>query len=172
MLPSIDDLNPLGSAAFCGALEPLFEGAPRFVALLSARRPYRSYDELLRLAQEAARNLPEDEQVELVNSHPRIGARPADVSPMSHREQGYDRGSASGDDEVQEALDRLNEAYERRFGFRFVVHVAGRPRAAIVPLIERSLGRERQEELRRALADVFAIARDRLQGLTGSEERA
>jgi 2-oxo-4-hydroxy-4-carboxy--5-ureidoimidazoline (OHCU) decarboxylase len=41
------------------------------------------------------------------------------------------------------------------------VFVAGRPRAALVPVLEAALEADRAAELRRALIDVVAIARDR-----------
>jgi 2-oxo-4-hydroxy-4-carboxy-5-ureidoimidazoline decarboxylase len=59
-------------------------------------------------------------------------------------------------------LARLNEAYERKFGFRFVVFVNQRPKAALVPVLESRLLRPRAEELKTALADIVAIAEDRL----------
>ena len=61
----------------------------------------------------------------------------------------------------------LNDAYERIFGFRFVVFVAGRPRSEIVPILERSLRDDRVAELRRGLDDVVYIAADRLRTLRG-----
>ena len=100
-------------------------------------------------------------------SHPRIGAPPAEVSALSYREQGYDREQA----EAIEALGPLNDAYEARFGFRYVIFVAGRPRSAIVPLLQGALDEEPDAERVRGVADVVAIARARAQGL-GMEEDA
>ena len=60
---------------------------------------------------------------------------------------------------VQAALDELNARYEERFGFRFVVFVAGRPRAAIVPLMEAALDADRDAEVDRALRDVVGDRR-------------
>ena len=40
--------------------------------------------------------MPEDEQIELVDAHPRLGAPPASVSAASFVEQGYDRDAAAG----------------------------------------------------------------------------
>ena len=82
-------------------------------------------------AEAIALAMPEDEQIELIDAHPRLGAPPASVSAMSFREQGYDRDTT----EAIADLDRLNPAYEAQFGFRFCVFVAGRPRAALVPVI-------------------------------------
>ena len=111
--------------------------------------------------------MPEDAQIELLDSHPRIGAQPGTVSDLSYREQGY--GLERGTAELHARLDRLNEAYERKFGFRFVIFVAGRPRSAIAKIMEQRLEGEREEEKRRALRDVLAIARDRAHKL-GEEE--
>jgi 2-oxo-4-hydroxy-4-carboxy-5-ureidoimidazoline decarboxylase len=71
---------------------------------------------------------------------------------------------------VQEELDRLNAAYERRFGFRFVIFVAGRPRSEIIPVMKRRLRRGARAELNTALNEVVAIAEDRWRTLHGEEE--
>jgi 2-oxo-4-hydroxy-4-carboxy--5-ureidoimidazoline (OHCU) decarboxylase len=166
-MKTIEELNELDAAAFAVAVSPLFEGAPRFVQRLADARPFESEEDLVDSARATAREMPEDEQIELLDAHPRIGADPATVSDMSRREQAT--GAADPDLEawVGEELTALNEAYETRFGFRFVVFVAGRPRADIIPLLERSLQADRDEELRRGLDDVVLIASDRMEGLRG-----
>ncbi len=143
--------------AFAAEVGALFEDAPRFLARLAAARPFASPDALFEAAERIALSMPEDEQVELIDAHPRLGAPPRSVSVASFREQGYDRDTV----DAIEALGRLNDAYEARFGFRYCVFVAGRPRAALVPELEAALGRDRTTELERALRDVVAIARDR-----------
>ncbi len=140
-------------------LEALFENAPRFVERLAGGE-YASWEELLTRGEQLARTLPGDEQLELIDGHPRIGALPSTVSATSYREQGYDRDPGTA--EVQSRLDRLNDEYEARFGFRFVVFVNGRSRSAIADLMEQRLAAPREEEQLRALGDVLAIARNRL----------
>jgi 2-oxo-4-hydroxy-4-carboxy--5-ureidoimidazoline (OHCU) decarboxylase/GNAT superfamily N-acetyltransferase len=68
---------------------------------------------------------------------------------------------------ADEELAMLNELYEQRFGFRYVIFVAGRPRDAIVPLLEHALVNDREVELRRAVDDAIYIAGDRLRRLRG-----
>ena len=140
-------------------LEVLFENAPRFVERLEAME-FASWDDVLTRGEELARTLPEEEQLELIDGHPRIGARPSSVSATSFREQGYDRDPGTA--ELQDRLDRLNDAYEARHGFRFVVFVNGRSRAEIANVMATHLEADRDGELSRALTDVFAIARSRL----------
>jgi 2-oxo-4-hydroxy-4-carboxy-5-ureidoimidazoline decarboxylase len=90
---------------------------------------------------------------------------------MSYREQGYHAEAAANladeaareRDRVAAELDRLNHEYEARFGFRYCVFVAGRPRAALLPDMEAALLADRGAELDRALDAVVDIARDRAQ---------
>ena len=97
-------------------------------------------------------------------------------------EQGFDRDAAdaASADAAQAAaadarhvaaeLARLNDAYEARFGFRFVVFVAGRPRSAIVPLLAAALDAGRAAERDRGLRDVIAIGAARAARLGLPEE--
>jgi 2-oxo-4-hydroxy-4-carboxy--5-ureidoimidazoline (OHCU) decarboxylase len=156
---TIEELDALPAEAFAGAVAPLFEGAPRFLARLAAARPFRSVDELFDRALEIARSMPESDQVALVDAHPRLGAAPGSVSELSFREQGYDREGPPVS--VAQELERLNDAYESRFGFRYCVFVAGRSREELLPGLRVALEADRAAELDRALAEVVAIARDR-----------
>src|SRR5437868_10258524 len=164
--PEMQDLDRLPREAAHAQIAPLFEGAPRFVDRLVAARPFESDDEFVGVARRIARELPDDEALELVDAHPRIGADASALSPMSSAEQGMagDGEIEQGGEEpwVAEELAILNEAYERIFGFRFTVFVAGRPKADIIPLIEAGLRNEREVELRRAVDDCVGIAADRI----------
>jgi 2-oxo-4-hydroxy-4-carboxy-5-ureidoimidazoline decarboxylase len=154
---AVEELDRLSAEAFREAMAPLFEGAPRFLARLATARPFGSHAALFARAREAARAMPEDEQLELIDAHPRLGAAPASVSALSYVEQGYDRPLA----DLTEELRRLNAAYEARFGFRYCVFVAGRSRAALLPEFAAALDADRDAEIARALEAVIDIAHDR-----------
>jgi 2-oxo-4-hydroxy-4-carboxy-5-ureidoimidazoline decarboxylase len=149
------------------ALETLFEGAPRFLDRLERAGPFPSDDVLFHVARDIAHAMPEDEQIELIDAHPRLGAPAGTVSAMSYTEQGYDRGTGTPRDvDVAKELDRLNDAYERRHGFRYCVFVAGRPREALLPDMASAIDADRTSELHRALDAVVDIAIDRHGKLT------
>lgn len=122
-------------------LTPLFSGRTRLVEELARR------EDPLRTAEEVALSLPQRDQVAALATHPRIGEPSAEQ-----------RGA---EPEVLAELARLNEDYERRFGFEFVVFVAGRTRAELLPVLRERLGRTREEELETGLRELCAIARDR-----------
>ncbi|MCV0403517.1 MAG: 2-oxo-4-hydroxy-4-carboxy-5-ureidoimidazoline decarboxylase [Chloroflexi bacterium] len=165
-MTDLEELNAADSSEFASMVGPLFEHAPRFLGRLSEARPFPDADELFATARAIARSMPEEDQVELLNAHPRIGAAPAAMSDLSRREQGDDHaGGHPGAAWIADELASLNEAYEGHFGFRYVIFVAGRPRADIIPLLERALRADRDEELRRGLDDVVLIAEDRWEKL-------
>ena len=163
--PRIEDLDAIPPEAAAYILRELFEDAKRFLRRLADSRPFGDDAGLVAVAREVVGGLAEEEQIELLDAHPRIGADPATVSVLSHAEQGYGDEVASREPWVADELAILNDAYERLFGFRFVIFVAGRPRSAIVPILETSLRGERAAELRRGLDDVVHIAADRLASL-------
>ena len=150
-------------------LEQLFEGAPRFLDRLERAGPFPSDDVLFHVARDIAHAMPEPEQIELIDAHPRLGAPPGTVSQMSYVEQGYDRGTGTpADPEVDVAieLERLNDAYEERHGFRYCVFVAGRSREVLLPDMAAAIDADRTSELHRALDAVVDIAIDRHGKLT------
>ena len=122
-------------------LTPLFSGRTRFVEELATR------ENPLEVAEEIALALPEAEQVAALATHPRIG----EPSEEQRGAEPY----------VLDELARLNEAYERRFGFAFVVFVNGRTRAELLPVLRERLERERADELETGLRELCAIARTR-----------
>ena len=167
--PSIADLNALSAEEFADEVAPLFEGARGFLKRLAAARPFESDHAFLVAARELARTMPEADQIELLNAHARLGTDPAGVSAASFEEQGYD---SSEEEDAQpgalfEELAMLNDVYEGRFGFRYVVFVAGRPLTSMGPLIEAAMRNDRAAELGRGLDDVIDIAADRLGQLRG-----
>ena len=158
------------AAADRATLALLFEGAPRFLDRLEAAGPFEDDDALFGAARRIAHAMPAAEQRELIDAHPRLGAPPGTVSRMSFAEQGYDRGAGTPVDVARE-LDRLNDAYEARFGFRYCVFVAGRPREALLPGLAASLEADRDRELHRAIDAVVDIAIDRQAKLSAEATR-
>ena len=129
-------------------LAELFEGRTRLVELLAER------EDPLSSAEKVLGELTEQEQRQALNAHPAIGART--LSKRSATEQG-----SGGHPAVLTELAYLNQVYEEKFGFRFVVFVDRRPKPEIVELLQGRLERTREEELQTGLRELIAIARDR-----------
>jgi len=131
-----------------GSLEELFEGrTPLVERLAETENPLERADDVIA-------SLDEAEKIEALNAHPAIGARR--LSPRSSTEQGTDADPA-----VLAELAYQNQVYEEKFGFRFVVFVAGRPKREILKVLSERIGNTREEELDTGLRELVAIARDR-----------
>jgi 2-oxo-4-hydroxy-4-carboxy--5-ureidoimidazoline (OHCU) decarboxylase len=130
-------------------LSELFEARTRLVERLA------ELEDPLDRADEIVASLTEEEKVEALAAHPAIGQKDG-LSARSAAEQGTE-----DDPCVLVDLATLNNAYERRFGFRFVVFVNRRPRSEILEVLRTRLSRSREEELDTGCRELVAIAKDR-----------
>ena len=131
-------------------LAELFEGRTRLVEELAKR------DDPLGEARDVIAQLSDEDKLEALNAHPAIGAR--NLSKRSAAEQGGDTEPV-----VLTELAYLNQVYEEKFGFRFVVFVNRRPKAEILEVCRERIERSRDEELETAVEELTAIAEDRWQ---------
>lgn len=122
-------------------LAALFSGSSRFVDKLALD------EDPLGRARDVARELTEEEKVEALATHPRIGER-------SPEQQG-------DDPVVLVELATLNQVYEEKFGFRFIVFVNSRSREELLPVLRERLQNTREQELDIALDELIAIAEAR-----------
>jgi OHCU decarboxylase len=124
-------------------LEELFSGRTLLVDLLA------DIDDPLERAEDVALSLTDQEKAAALATHPRIG----EPSPEQSGE----------DPTVITDLAYLNQVYEEKFGFRFVVFVDRRSRADLLPVLRERLERTREEELETGIRELVAIAQDRWQ---------
>jgi hypothetical protein len=124
-------------------LEELFSGPSVLVNLLA------EVDDPLGRAEEIAVGLSDEDKSEALAAHPRIG----EPSPEQ----------SGNDPTVLTELAYLNQVYEEKFGFRFVVFVAGRPHGELLGVMRERLARTREEELETGISELVAIAQDRWQ---------
>ena len=108
-----------------------------------------------------------DAKLALIRAHPDLAGRAAvagDLTVASKSEQagaGLDRCTPDEYRRFQE----LNEAYKRKFGFPFILAVAGKTRHDLLAGFEARIGNDRETELATALAEIAKIARLRLHAM-------
>jgi 2-oxo-4-hydroxy-4-carboxy-5-ureidoimidazoline decarboxylase len=135
--------------------------APDWAEQVLAGRPYRSSEELLEAADQAARDLSEDDVEAALAGHPRIGERAAagHNASASAREQA---GVVSTSSTTQK-LAAGNQAYEERFGHVFLIRAAGRSGGEILAELERRLGNTPEDEHEETADNLRQIAMLRLE---------
>lgn len=143
-------------------------GARRWVEAMLAARPFRSRGALLEAADRADRALAREDWLEAFAHHPRIGeldalrARFAGTAEWAGAEQ---RGAAVASEETLAALARGNHAYERRFGYLFIVCATGLSAGEMLARLQARLGHDPARELAVAAGEQAKITRLRLEKL-------
>jgi OHCU decarboxylase len=103
-------------------------------------------------------------QLATIKAHPQLAcalADPGKLTPDSVNEQsgaGLDRCSAEELDE----FSRLNAAYNKKFGFPFIIAVKGRTRQQILQVFRERLENDAPAEYQAALQQACRIARLRI----------
>jgi OHCU decarboxylase len=106
---------------------------------------------------------PRERRLALIRAHPELASRAkmADASVAEQAGAGLDQCSPA----EFEAFQRLNAAYNARFGFPFIIAVKGLGRADILAAFEARLANDPQVEFDTAIAQIHRIAGFRLADL-------
>ena len=106
---------------------------------------------------------PRELKLALIRAHPELAsrARMADASVKEQAGAGLDQCSPG----EFEAFQRLNAAYNARFGFPFIFAVKGATRADILAAFEARLANDPATEFATAIAQIHRIAGFRLADL-------
>jgi OHCU decarboxylase len=103
----------------------------------------------------------------LIQAHPDLAGRAAiagDLTDASRSEQagaGLDRCTP----EEYRLFQELNDSYKTKFGFPFIIAVAGKSRRDILEAFEQRLENDRDSEFAEALRQIDRIARLRLEAM-------
>ncbi len=161
---TIEALNSLDRAGFVDRLGAIFERSPWVAEGAFARRPFADRAALEAALREVVEGAGTERQLALIAAHPELAVArpdPDQLSADSAREQ-----TGAGLDRLNEPelarFRRLNRAYRDRFGFPFVIAVAGLDKTAIIAALERRLDGDRPAEIRAALDNIYRIAEFRL----------
>ena len=140
-------------------------GSKRWAAAMIDLRPIASVEALSVAADRVWSTMQEADWLEAFACHPRIGERKAAAhagaqsAAWSKQEQARATTAADG---VLEELAELNELYEQRFGFTYIVCATGKSADEMLAILQRRLAGSREAELREAAEQQRQIMQIRL----------
>jgi len=159
----IEALNSLDRENFVATIGWVFEDSPWVAQRAWVSRPFASVEALHGAMVDQVERATPEEQLDLLRAHPDLGTK-ARVSEASTAEQ-----AGAGLDQLTpeefELLHGLNQAYRDKFGFPFLFAVKGSSKHDILDALERRVQSSREEEYRVALAQVYRIARFRIESV-------
>ncbi len=143
-------------------------GSQRWADAMLSRRPYPSQEALFKAADEIDAQLTRADWLEAFAAHPRIGdldalrKKFASTASWCSSEQA---GVAGAEEDVLRALAAGNQAYERRFGYLFIVCATGKSAGEMLAILRARLENQEEEELVVAAREQARITRLRLEKL-------
>jgi len=158
---TLDELNRLSLRDFLDLSQPLLEHCEWALPELAHSRPFSSIKEI-QTKLSLIISLGSDEQKMLaLCQHPKLGIGKAQPG-FSQQEQVQAGLSQLTADEMALFTD-LNNQYELKMGFPFVVAVTGMAKQSILELMQHRLQLTREEELPTAMQELTKIASLRVQ---------
>ncbi len=160
----IDELNTLSQDAFTDLLGSIFEHSPWVAQQAWTQRPFADEVDLHRAMCAAVTHAGTEAQLSLIRAHPQLAGKAAvrgDLTDASTREQ---RGAGLDQCSPEEfaRITQLNDAYQAKFAFPFILAVRGHTRQSIIDNMAIRIGHSREEETAEALRQIERIAAFRL----------
>ena len=157
---SVTDVNAMDRQMFVDRFGGIYEHSPWVAEKAWAAHPFRDREMLAVAMRDAVRSAGREKQLALLRNHPRLGIL-ADLTDLSNSEQAG-AGLRSASEQERYALAELNDAYESKFGFPFIVAVKGLGVAEIIDICRARLERNEDTEFEDGLNQVYRIAGLRL----------
>lgn len=135
-------------------------GSSRWVREMVERRPFGSYDELNRVAEEIWWRLNETDWREAFAQHPKIGdieslrKKFASTASWASSEQS---GAANAPEDILQALAEANTQYENTFGYIFIVCATGKNADEMLAILNSRLPNAPEKEITIAATEQAKI---------------
>jgi OHCU decarboxylase len=143
-------------------------GSKTWASTMLDRRPFRSRDNLLRVADEVWNALDAPDWLEAFAHHPRIGESKS-AAPQDERARGWSADEQAGARELSPAvragLARANAAYAKRFGYTCIICATGKNADELLSITESRLVNDPATELSMAAEEQRKITKLRLEKL-------
>ena len=127
---------------------------------MMASRPFAGGSELLAATETIWWELDPPDWQEAFAAHPRIGEKP--VSAWAREEQA---GATTASRDTTTALAQVNNDYEKRFGYIFIICATGKGADEMLAAAQRRLQNPPDQELRIAAEEQLKITKLRLMKL-------
>jgi OHCU decarboxylase len=143
-------------------------GSRNWAQQVTAARPFPNLNELIIKADRIWWSLDQQDWLEAFHSHPKIGEKKA-AAPTAVEAQHWSEDEQSGlrnsAQQTLDALAKLNQTYEEKFGFIFIVCASGKSSEEMLAILHDRLKNNASEELRIAAAEQARITELRLRKL-------
>ena len=143
-------------------------GSGDWAQQMAAERPFSTSDELSKAADRVWWSLESADWLEAFRSHPKIGEKKAAdaVSPEARSWSADEQASiSSAGRDTMHSLAELNQRYEEKFGYIYIVCATGKRSEEMLGLLRERMDNDPDTELRTAASEQAKITQLRLRKL-------
>ncbi len=140
-------------------------GSNRWASIVMEAFPFKDADDLKLSSDKAWYICGEDDWREAFSHHPKIGQKIADEKKFASTEKWAVKeqsGIKTASTETLTDFHRLNEEYEKKFGFIFIVCATGKTSEEMLAILKKRMPNELHNEIRIAANEQNKITRLRI----------
>lgn len=160
-MTTIIELNQLPTKTFIEITTPLLEHCEWVLPALSNSRPFSSKQDMKQKLALIINNAPKEKQLQALKLHPKLGIDKIQTG-FSQSEQRSAGLMDLSEDEASK-LKRLNNEYELKMNFPFIIAVKGLNSDQILSALEDRITKDPNTEFQTALEELIKIAQIRIE---------
>lgn len=164
---TLDELNRLDDSSFAATLAGVYEHSPWVADGAVAGRPYANVEALHRAMCAVVARADAAAQLALIRAHPELAGKAMARKTLTADSTSEQSGAGLTECSAAElaTLTALNDRYNARFGFPFILAAKGHDRASVIAEFARRVECDRDTELAENLRQIDRIAGLRLASL-------
>jgi OHCU decarboxylase len=146
-------------------------GSRNWAQQMVVERPFGSLNQLIKASDRIWWSLEPADWLEAFHSHPKIGEKKAAATIAAEAQQWAEdeqSGTRAATEETTAELAELNGAYEKKFGYIFIVCASGKSSDEMLAILRKRLNNDPDDELRIAAAEQAQITQLRLRKLVAA----
>lgn len=158
-----NDLNNLNRDKFVSLFGVIFEKTQWIAEKLFDHKPFKNKEDLINKMFQIYETAQKNEVLIILKSHPKLAIE-KNLTKHSSEEQSHANLKNCTDEEYNE-FKRLNNEYEEKFGFPFIIAVKGKNKIEILNNFRQRINNDIELEFSEAKSQVRKIAQFRLDEL-------
>ena len=158
-----NDLNNLNRDKFVSLFGVIFEKTQWIAEKLFDHKPFKNKEDLINKMFQIYESTQKNEVLVILKSHPKLAVE-KNLTKHSSEEQSNANLKNCTDEEYNE-FKRLNNEYEEKFGFPFIIAVKGKNKIEILNNFRQRINNDIELEFSEAKSQVRKIAQFRLDEL-------
>jgi len=158
-----NDLNNLNRDKFVSMFGVIFEKTHWIAEKLFDHKPFKNKEDLINKMFRIYESTQKSEVLVILKSHPKLAIE-KNLTKYSSEEQSHANLKNCTEEEYNE-FKRLNNEYEKKFGFPFIIAVKGKNKIEILNNFRQRINNDIEVEFSEAKSQVRKIAQFRLDEL-------